>query len=157
MSKCLQKFNPRGAPAPECNGTACSLCADPCEVASEAGQLEPAGVKRRSERWVCCGATLDVETAGLRGCANCEGENPPMLVQDFGHCGHAPQCINDGPMDDRDPFGCCRCGDRKREKDAADAAARLGATHSSTCEQRMRQARATGSRVFCSCGEGPRA
>ncbi len=143
MSKCLQKFNPRAVPPLECNGTACSRCADPCEIAAEVGQLEPAGVKRASERWECCGVPLDVEAVGLQGCANCEGTNSPKLVQDFGHCGHAPQCINDGVMDDRDPFGCCRCGDRKREEQAKEAAQRLtGSDHTAACEQRQRDGRA---------------
>jgi hypothetical protein len=35
-----------------------------------------------------------------------------------GHCGHAPKCINDDVMDDRDPYGCCNCGTRKAERRA---------------------------------------
>lgn len=32
-----------------------------------------------------------------------------------GHCHHAPLCIGLGYSDERDPLGCCRCGDRLRE------------------------------------------
>lgn len=79
----------------------------------------------------------------------------------FGHCGHAPQCVNDGAMDDRDPLGCCRCGDRKREQ-AEEAAQRLaGSAHTSECEQQQRDGRAENRRalmlgfeaspVICTC------
>ena len=45
----------------------------------------------------------------------------------FGHCGHAPKCINEGVMDDRDPLGCCNCGTRKTEEAAACAGPNVSA------------------------------
>lgn len=39
----------------------------------------------------------------------------PIVIPSGGHCGHAPHCLNLGAMDDRDPMGCCYCGDRFRE------------------------------------------
>lgn len=36
-----------------------------------------------------------------------------------GHCMHAPQCIGDGESDERDVFGCCNCGTRKKEQEKA--------------------------------------
>jgi hypothetical protein len=32
-----------------------------------------------------------------------------------GHCNHAPKCIGEGNSDERDPFGCCNCGTRRKE------------------------------------------
>lgn len=43
------------------------------------------------------------------------GSVVPMVIQHGGHCGHAPYCLSLGAMDDRDPMGCCRCGERFRE------------------------------------------
>ena len=46
---------------------------------------------------------------------NCGGreDKPPLLP---GHCGHTARCANIDPPDERDPFGCCNCGTRERER-----------------------------------------
>ncbi len=36
-------------------------------------------------------------------------------LRSLGHCNHPPHCLGIGVMDDRDPLGCCRCGDRLSE------------------------------------------